>query len=475
MSAGHGNSGDRRVPGTPLRSRGVQVQVGAAASIAAALLLVLGAGAGLAAQAEGRAAEVEGEQAVTDSAGPVSPDSADALRAAMVQPPARPGRDVYDVLALPLRVATLPLAAVAYGVKGLLALTFRPDRPPNPVLAALRDLDAWGLEVEPATIGPRSGPGGRLELDRFHPFFAEGAVSFRGSQRYRGGVRLGEPARDGWLRLAGEYRRWAEPHFWGIGSETGEDGVTDFRWDQVGVRLRGGAGAAPLFAEGWLGFEHNEVGRGFDADVPDLQDVVDADTLFGLGEETGFVRLGGALALDLMSRHRLQPRGFRARLAAGAFLGVGDTDADFIRWEGQATGYLPLNERQQLVLRGLVELNRPERGRGVPFTHLASLGGHRGPRGFDHGRFRDRDMFVVLTEWRYEIWRSIREDLRTEGLVFFDIGTVAPSLSDLDGSDPDGSYGFGMRTVSSEGVAFLWYVAISEEETQFRVKLSWPY
>lgn len=456
---------------------GPDTRVGRAAAVA---LLLLAAPGGvdppaLAAQTPDSASAGPTSRAAAsgqEAGEPVSADSASRLRAAMERPPARPPTDVYDVLSFPLRVAMLPLAAVGKGIQGLVALSIRPGRPPNPILVAYRDLREWGLTPDLEVFGPRSGPGAEVRLDRFEPFFLESGISIRGSQRHVAGLRAGSTGSPhGTLAVA--FRRYAEPHFWGIGPDTDAEAEADFRWDQVELA---GAGAARTGSLAWrleLGFEANDVGRGSDDDEPDLQDVAPPD-LFGLEEETRFARLGAGVALDRTRIHVLQPRGFRADLGGTLFLGTGDTDADFLRWNAELAGYLPLNERQQLALRGLLELNRPQGGRGVPFTHLAALGGSRVNRGLDTWRFRDLDMAALQSEWRYEIWRSIHDDLRQEGFVFLDAGGVAGRIHELEGSNIRTSWGFGMRTASRDGPIVLWYLAFGEE-TKFRVKFSWPF
>lgn len=409
----------------------------------------------------------------TPLAAPVSPDSADRLRAALERPPSGPPADVYDVLSFPLRVAMLPLSLVGRGIQGIAGLAFRPA-PPNPVVVAIRDVRAWGLSPALPSFGPRAGVGGGLRLERFEPFFLETGISVRGSQRHVAGMRVGEAGGPG-ASVAGGFRRYAEPHFWGIGPDTEPESAADFRWDQVQVS---GAGWIPTEPVTWrleLGFEENDVGRGSDGETPDLQDIAPPEGAFGLREETRFVRLGVGAALDWTRIHGLQPRGLRAELGGAAFLGTGGTDADFLRWHADLSGYLPLNERQQLALRGLVEANRPQGGRGVPFTHLASLGGTRGLRGFDSDRFRDFDLVALQSEWRYEIWRSIHDDIRQEGFVFLDAGSVARRIDELDASDLRTGYGFGMRTATDEGLAFLWWLAFSGEGTKFRLRFSWPF
>lgn len=59
-------------------------------------------------------------------------------------------------------------------------------------------------------------------------------------------------------------------------------------------------------------------------------------------------------------------------------------------------------------------------------------------------------MFALLlsAEYRWEIWSGL------DGALFYDAGKVADRRSDLDFSDLQRSYGFGMRFNTDAGVVF---------------------
>lgn len=429
--------------------------------------------AALLASASGAPAQ-EPEEMTGTPAGPVSADSADRLRAALVQPPGEPPTDALDLLSVPLKAAAVPAELAAYAVKGLLWWRFRPG-PPNPVVAALRSAHREGLRTELSGFGPRGGLGAGLALERFEPFFVETGISMRGSQRHVVGIES-PVGGDRWgVRAEASFRRYAEPHFWGIGPESDEAGEADYRWDRWSVEGAAGVATGPVVWEVGAGWEENRVARGFDNSTPDLVDVVDPDSLFGLGRATRYLRPRAGLTLDLTRRRGFQPRGFRASLEGTMFLGVGGTESEFLRWSAELVGYLPLNPRQQLALRGVAELNRPLAGGEIPFTHLASLGGGSGLRARESQRFRDRALFALISEWRYEVWREKRGAARAEGLLFLDAGTVAPRLDRLHASTLRTDYGFGMRVMAGDGLALLWYLGFGGGESEFGVKTSWPF
>lgn len=433
--------------------------------------------------------------AAAQQAGPVSVDSADILRGSMDRPPGDQPFDVWDGVSLPFEAVLLPVRAVSQGLQFVLGEAFRP-RPSSAVTRALRAVRAWGLDYGIAGVGPRSGPGLQLRLDRYEPFFAETAVTIRTSQAHSLGLTFGEPVRlvtdvelgdylhldasdrgdERWgLEVAGTFRRFAEPHFWGAGPTSEVTDESDYRWDRWEAAAAGSYRSRHVGLRAGIGWEENQVADGLDGATPDLSRRFDPADLFGAGERTRFLRLELKGLLDLRRRQELQYRGFRAEGGPTVFRGVGGTETDFVRWDLALSGYLPVNDRQQLVLHGLGVLHGGAGSRGIPFTHLASLGGKRGLRGFRTDRFRDRQMAALMSEWRYEVWRLKHGDARVEGLVFLDAGAVAPEVDRLPDTDLKTSWGVGVRAVTTEDLALLGYVGLGGDRTQFEVETSWAY
>lgn len=399
----------------------------------------------------------------------VSADSAAAIRASLERPPGQPPFDGYDAVALPFRVATFPIALLGHTTAWVIGLLTKPGPPPF-YMVALRDVSAWGAVPSLGSIGPRSGVAARLALVRFEPFFLETAYSIRHSQQHSAGLAFGdESARVG---LAYTFSRDAQPHFWGIGPETRDADESDYLLDQQRLDLFGHLQAAPrLQLRGGVGLEDNRVGRGLDDDEPSVATTFGEAALFGLGERPRFFRFDLGFTLDLTRQRLFQRRGVWLSGGSSLFRGTDGTEADFHRFQGELRAYLPLNPRQELAVRGLLELNRPDSGPGVPFTHLAAVGSRDGNRGFSTNRFRDLDAVSVMTEWRYEIWRELQERTRVESFVFLDLSGVEHRVTEIGGSDLRFGYGTGMRVVTLEDVAFVWYLGLSEEGTRFRLSL----
>ena len=101
----------------------------------------------------------------------------------------------------------------------------------------------------------------------------------------------------------------------------------------------------------------------------------------------------------------------------------------------------------------------PDAGNEVPFYLMETLGGHVALRGFRDFRFRDRNLILLSTEYRWEATAGV--DLA----IFYDAGKVFASLADRNFDDLESSYGFGIRGKSMRRVVFRMDIGHSNEGT----------
>lgn len=396
--------------------------------------------------------------------------AADSVRASFVRPPPRPPRGIGEVLDQALKVALAPAWLATTGLVDLADLATAVVSP-DQAGAAVEAVEGLGLDVGVGSIGPRSGEAIKVDLVLLRPLYLEGGYSLRRYWRLGAGLEFGDADERG-VRIGYRYAHHAEPSFWGIGPDTEAAFESDFLWKRHLVTAEGGlAVAANLRLEAAVGFEDNRVTGGADDGKPDVDDTFDPSELFGFAERTRLVHGGAAITWDRRTWHMIQRRGHLLRFGATAWEGVGGTDTDFHRLEGEAQTYLPLTHRHALAFRSLAEMTRGASRPEIPFFHLADLGSTHGLRGFPGYRFRDRDLAALMTEYRYEVWRD--EPTGMEGFLFLDVGGVARSLSELDRLHT--SYGFGARFIRSERLLALWYLAFSREETRFALKFGWPF
>lgn len=361
---------------------------------------------------------------------------------------------------LPFRVLAHGMGLAATGISHLL-----PDGGgPNLYEAMV----AWGLEPSVRPLGHNAGDGIQLRLTRFRPAFIEGAASLiqsRGAAYLAFGVTTDDRATDAGF----QFRRLTQAQFWGVGIGSEEAAKSDYEWERI--RLGGIWETSPtrhLTFNSAIGWETNRTGRGRADDLPDIRETFDPDSLYGSRDVVNYVVAGSRATVDFTHMEVFQPRG--VRLIGEAFYhgGTGSTDSDFLHLQAELQGYIPFNPRQGFVVRGLVETN-PGWGRGVPFFYLAELGGSEDLRGFTTARFRDRDRLTWTVEWRYEAWRELQGRLRAEWFVFWDAGTVMPSLDNI--AALKNAWGVGLRFADRNGPGAHFFVAWGDEGPRFSFRL----
>jgi len=391
-------------------------------------------------------------------AGPVSPDSAAVLREGLQRPSNDHGLTLGAIVNAPLRLVGIPLGWVFEGA--LVSLQVVRELPLT--FGRLARYDVYPSIT--TDLGPRSGIGLSVRYEGLSPLELETAYAIWGSQRHAATLRLGQAA-----EVVGYFRRHAQEKFWGIGPDTREADGADCECEQWGDRARGRLSAGAFALSAGIGLEENSVGRGGDGGVDDLQDVFDPSDLFGAREDTRFLRTELGAAVEILDRDTLQLTGVELSTRAERFDGRDDTPSDFTRLRADGLALLPVGLRHTLAFRGRIELTRDVSGE-VPFTHLPSLGDEPGSRAYSSGRFRDRDLFALGSELRYEVWRDLRERGRAEGYVFWEEGGVGPSLDDIP--DTYSSYGVGLLLLWTGQVLGDAYLAFGDDGARVSASVS---
>lgn len=389
---------------------------------------------------------------------------------AEVRPPNGHPTDLADVVAVPIKVIAAPINFTLVQVPSWILGALTLPRPPSFVVRTLRSLQEAGVHPGVRTsIGPRSGPAATVRFDALDPLELDGALSVRGSQRYRFGARL--EARELRIAAATGWRRDAQVGFYGVGPDTPDDRAL-YRREVFELGLEGEVRHAPLRLHADVGYEDNLIREPIGGDDPSLFEAFDPGELVGATERLRFVRFGGGAELDFTRRAPFQPRGVRLLAGATRFEGVNGTMSEFHKVRLEAHGLAPLNPRQLLALKARTDLTRGGSGR-VPFYQLAALGGEETALGFPDTRFMDRDMVSLTAEWRYEIWRDIHNSARVEWFLYFGEGAVGARLTEIASEDWRASYGFGFRTVRTAYLFGLVFFGFSDESVRFGVSGEW--
>lgn len=78
-------------------------------------------------------------------------------------------------------------------------------------------------------------------------------------------------------------------------------------------------------------------------------------------------------------------------------------------------------------------------GSEIPIRSIASLGGANSMRGYYNGRYRDKQLFVLQSEFRFSLYK------RFAAVAFASLGDVAHSIADISISNLKYSFGGGLR------------------------------
>ncbi|HKT81290.1 MAG TPA: BamA/TamA family outer membrane protein [Vicinamibacterales bacterium] len=112
----------------------------------------------------------------------------------------------------------------------------------------------------------------------------------------------------------------------------------------------------------------------------------------------------------------------------------------FQRTDIETDQFLPIRRGAQVVaLRALASITTSPEGDSVPYFMLPALGGSSVLRGYPSWRFRDRNRFSWTAEYRWEAGRFV------DMALFYDAGTVAARVEDLDLTNMTRSFGGGIR------------------------------
>ena len=186
---------------------------------------------------------------------------------------------------------------------------------------------------------------------------------------------------------------------------------------------------------------------------------VEAGGLLATGNVFGstdgeYAGIGLALGYDSRDNTNAPAQGVLARYEYVNYnQGVG-SDLDFSVQTADLRYYLKTVWLQDSVLAFAAQL-RISNG-DVPFRQLSTPDGTLILRGIEAGRYRDKDMLAVQSEWRFPI------KAKFSGTVFAEAAQVAPTPSDFAVADFKTSLGVGLR-----------YALNPEERFNIRADIAW--
>jgi outer membrane protein assembly factor BamA len=130
----------------------------------------------------------------------------------------------------------------------------------------------------------------------------------------------------------------------------------------------------------------------------------------------------------------------------------------FRKIEGSLEQYIPFyNKKRVIALRAHTVLSYPDGGNRVPFYMQPTLGGGSDLRGYQRHRFHDNNLFLVSSEYRWEVFTLM------DAALFVDAGKVFPRDGAFNFDRMQGDAGFGFRFKTREAVVLRIDTAFSHE------------
>ncbi len=340
-----------------------------------------------------------------------------------------------QALRLPGRILSLPLYAIGKGARSGLLVVETTSLVPR-TRAFLAHLPRVGVYVTPASLGDRTGLGGALEL---RPAFLGRRLGaeFSGSTRNYGRVHVDLTAGPLTVDFLSEWR--PEDQFFGLGPDSREEDRSEYAAQQT--RARASLAYPPARAKGrppraqvstWIGQRElaTRGGRGRNPSFEERFPSLGADLLDRVSHHLNY---GWSGYVDLRRGRPHWTHGLRAEAGVERFdrlegraLAVWPSPrpgAQFTRYRAAiATGFSFMRDPRTIRLSARATHQEVSGGTPMQLADLSTLGGSRGLRGFEPGRFHDLDLLVGEIAYVFPLAQHVELEVHGElGNVYGDV------------------------------------------------------
>ena len=278
-----------------------------------------------------------------------------------------------------------------------------------------------------------------------------------------------------------QYSYRPEEHFDGIGPDSTRGNGTSYKMMQSSIETTFGYSKDPSFsADLKANYRRTEIDNGTDnhrgyieknfpvGTIPGI----DGDDIFGTGID---------LVRDTRNHQDASTRGYFGHLGYTYNEGVMGSDARYLKLIAEFSDYQQIfSDRRIFVSHFYYEDNSALANRNVPFFDMARLGGYgsypsnsKTLRGYDEGRFYDRDSLLFNFEYRYTVYEY--RDFKADTVMFTDIGQTFHRWGQFQGQDFRASFGGGVRFSVLGHVLLSLEVAHGDEGTWFYAKNRAPF
>ena len=259
------------------------------------------------------------------------------------------------------------------------------------------------------------------------------------------------------------YRFMPGENFFGIGPNSQKDARTNYDHELFFTEAMLGIRPTETFSIfTLLGYDHNDIHEGSDDEHPSTTEFFTEETLPGLESIVKMAHFQFGLKFNSKNRPGNPSKGNETLVTGTIFKEIDGARFDFWKVSADIKQYVHLFHKRVLVLRLSGEVTEPFSNKNIPFYYLSSLGRRRTIRGYNRGRFKDRDAVILSGEYRIPLWHSI------DTILFLEAGQVSDNIfDDFLFRQFQLGYGIGFRIFNSERLISTLQFGISDEK--FRV------
>lgn len=315
----------------------------------------------------------------------------------------------------------------------------------------------YGYSGKPVGSGIAFGGGWRHDiLERTARVEFEVGQSFRNYNMVRGDFSLPRLAGDLFeIGVEGSWRRNPQEDFYGMGASTSADDRTSYKYEAPGAEARVVFKPADTLRAGTrFGYLGVDIGSGTDDRYPSTEQAFDEATAPGLSLQPSYLYTEFFANFDRRDSEG-NPRA--GELLAARWRRYDDRDLNRYSFDSldlETQLFFPIFDKKRVfAVRGKLMTTTADIGHEVPFYFRPTLGGNDTLRSYSDFRFRDRNVFILNAEYRWEAFSGL------DMAIFADAGQVAPTFRQLDVGDLKGAYGIGFRFNTAKAVFVRYDIA----------------
>jgi outer membrane protein assembly factor BamA len=267
------------------------------------------------------------------------------------------------------------------------------------------------------------------------------------------------------LDVYGVHHNYPGLNYYGSGPDSNREGRSNYRLEDTAFDASLTMRVLPKLTAGvTTGYLMNNIGPGTNTRFVSSEKIYNT---VGIADQANFTRTSFFTQYDRRD-YAPGPRSggnYFAQFSTYADRTLGRHD--FRRLDLEAQQYVPFfNKRRVIAMRAKTAMTFTDGNQSVPFYMQPTLGGLDDLRGFRPFRFRDNNLLVFNTEYRWEVFSGL------DMAVFGDAGKVFAHKSQLNLSNLETSAGFGFRFNARNNVFMRLDVAFSHEGFQVAMKFN---